>query len=259
MNTRSRSNAGGPSLEDLVLRYKAGEYGLGNKIVSLCQGTVRRHVFIWTRSNPEAFEDMYQEACIGIMQAVRNFDPGKGSFGTALYHAIRRELSRAVDEGVSIGRAGPRIRRRMRVVNSAINFHFEKHGEYPSSRELARLIGLSEEQVDESLLYLGITRLSFETPVTTDGTAPSDEIASESAVSAEDGALQKLLFERALRCMKALSASQNSVIAELYLKGHEPTRGEVGELIGGVSKQRVCQLEAGALDKLRRGVTSGRS
>lgn len=258
MNSHSSRKTRDQYLEDLVLRYQRGDRGVGNKIVELCHSRVRHHVFVWTQKAPELFDDMYQEACIGIIATIRDFDPRKGSFTTLLWNKVRGELSRAVNEGVSVGRGGPMMKKRIRSIERARNEFYRRKGRYPNIAELSYLVGLTREEAEEAMFHYGLRMLSFETPNDPAGRALCEEIVSEGEDPAVE-ALRRMMFERALACMDTLTDRESSVIAERFLNGGSPSRSEAGRILGGISKQRVGQLELAGLGKIRNAMEAGRS
>lgn len=193
----------------------------------------------------------------GIIAAIRDFDPRKGSFTTLLWNKVRGELSRAVNEGVSVGRGGPMMKKRIRSIERARNEFYRRKGRYPNIAELSYLVGLTREEAKEAMFHYGLRMLSFETPNDPAGRALCEEIVSEGEDPAVE-ALRKMMFERALACMDTLTDRESSVIAERFLSGNDSPRSDVGDMLS-ISKERVRQLEVAGLGKIRNAMEAGRS
>jgi RNA polymerase primary sigma factor len=200
------------------------------------------------------FADLVQEGCLGLLRALDRFDAARGVPFTAFATWwIRQGLQELRSDFMRPLRIPPKALRQLAELKSAHNrIWVEEHRQIPL-HELAERCGIDTEQA-EALLRADAEVRSLSDPV-----AASDEVGMlgdilEDPVSADDyeQLLDEIAGEQLRSLLGSLSARELEIIAARFgLEGRAIERlQEIGERMG-LSAERVRQLEARALAKLR--------
>jgi len=198
--------------------------------------------------------DLIQEGNIGLMRAVQRYDWRRGHrFSTHATWWIRQAISRAVaDKGrairlpVYVNTALNRVRReRQRLV--------QELGREPSEEELATAVGIEVHRLHELEAAPGAP-ISLESPVGEDEEQElGDVLADEASTSPEEAATAHTLTQEVRDVLSDVLTPREQLVLELRFglgNGHTYPLEQVGRQLG-ITRERVRQIEAGALAKLR--------
>ncbi|MFI5272632.1 MAG: sigma-70 family RNA polymerase sigma factor [Ktedonobacterales bacterium] len=198
--------------------------------------------------------DLIQEGNIGLMRAVQRYDWRRGHrFSTHATWWIRQAISRAVaDKGrairlpVYVNTALNRVRReRQRLVQDL--------GRDPTEQELADALGMDVERLHELEAAPG-TPISLELPVGEDEEQElGDVLADEASTSPEEVATTRTMKQEVLEVLEDVLTARERLVLQLRFglgNGHTFPLEQVGRQLG-ITRERVRQIEAGALAKLR--------
>jgi RNA polymerase primary sigma factor len=204
------------------------------------------------------FLDLINEGNIGLMEAARRFDPTRGvRFTSYAVWWIRQAILHYLSQAAQVFRVSPKTANILYRVATTLAKKRSEENETPTREALALEIGVSLNELNSSLEAAAGT-LSLDHPIDESGDLVlGDTLEQKIIESAEDTTITQHLKDQIGESLSSLSNMEENVLRLRFgLDDDQPlTLKEIGDRMN-LSRERIRQIEAQALGKLRKASTA---
>lgn len=237
---------------DFVRKAQSGDMKAMDHLIRQHLGLVSlvaRHY----RCRSHSHEDLVQEGVVGLITAIRRFEPRHGCrLSTYALHWVRQGIARAVEQKDRMIHVPARAASELRRIERLRQEHLCRRGREATAAELAAACGLSEERILQMLRNSEET-ISLETLLGAESTACFYDVARDpDAIDPEQHLVHGSRLAELQRGLDRLRPRERSVVSARYgLDGQQPqTLEQLGRSLN-LSREGIRQIEMRAIRKLR--------
>ncbi len=203
-------------------------------------------------------EDLIMEGNLGLMTAIDKFDPMRGfKLSTYAVWWIRQAILNALSEkGRSVRVPLNQVGLQQRI-RKAMQQFMQREERQPSVSELAEMMDIPEDKIEESLGYMS-SEVSIDLPVGEDGDSCLGDTLPSSLPSTDSGLNKESLRQDIQRWLQILDVRARDIITCSFgLNGKEPVSLEELGMRYGLSRERVRQIQQKSIRTLQVNIPAG--
>lgn len=199
------------------------------------------------------FTDLINEGNMGLIEAAKRFDPSRNvKFTSYAVWWIRQAILHAVSDMGHSMRLPPKISNMIYKIGLDLVKQAHRLHRKPTLEELSKSLDIPQKEL-ENILEISSSSISINQPLNENGELELEDTLEQHILPSVEESIFKNFMEKSLmECLTILDKREKRVIDLRFgLQDNKPkTLKEIGELMQ-LSRERIRQIEAKALDKLR--------
>lgn len=241
----------------LAIRYKEkGDLEAAYKLVTSNLRLVVKIAMDFQRHWMQNLMDLIQEGNIGLMQAVKKFDPYRGyKFSYYASFWIKAYIIKFIMDNWKLVKIGTTQAQRKLFFNlRKEKERLEAQGIEASPKLLSQRLDVKESEVTEMDMRLASGEISLDAPLDHDSTdthkafLPSRDIPVDDMLA--DAEAKAILHEKLKRFREGLKDKEAVIFDHRLLTDEPMTLQEIGDQFG-ISRERIRQIESRLKKKLK--------
>lgn len=200
------------------------------------------------------FTDLINEGNMGLIEAAKRFDPKRNvKFTSYAVWWIRQAILHAVSDMGHSMRLPPKISNMIYKIGTALVKQAHQLKRKPTTEELAKSLDIPQKEL-ENIMEISANSISINQPIDDEGELELEDTLQQHSMPSVEESLFKSFMEKTLsECLNILDQREKQVIDLRFgLNDQKPkTLKEIGDLMG-LSRERIRQIEAKAIEKLRK-------
>lgn len=241
---------------ELALKYH--QTGDSEAVMRLITSNLRLVVMV-AREYQRAIHnllDLIQEGNVGLLEAVKQFDPHRGvRLPSYAVWWIRAYVIRYVMNNFRLVKVGTtQAQRRLFFNLQKEKVRLEREGFTPTAKLIAENLGVKEKEVIEMDMRMGASEVSADSPLGPDTDTTVIDLLPQDSATAEDEVADRefygLMRTKLDEFRDTLKGRESEIFTERLLAEDPLTLQDLGERYG-VSRERVRQIEEGLRERLR--------
>lgn len=199
-----------------------------------------------------SLQDLVQDGVVGLYDALDKFDPDRGRFKTYASWWVRMRMLESLQQLSRTVRLPASVQNKLRALKK-LQDEFARHGTMPTSEQLAAALGVDQQKLRQlEMAALGTTSLDSPIAGKDDELTLADVIADDSVSDPAEAIDGEAIVAALRQALDTLEEREKDIVLKRFgFVGDQEQTLEQLAVTYGVSRERIRQIEAKAVQKLR--------
>lgn len=246
--------------EELANRFRRhGDQTAGRRLVTANLRLVVKIAQDYKKYWMNNFLDLIQEGNVGLVLAVRKFDPGRGvKFSYYAAYWIRAYIMKYIMDNWRLVKLGTtQVQRRLFYTLNKEKAFLEKQGIEPDAEMLAARLDVRQDEIEEMDLRCNGPEISLDAPLVADSDVERRDMLPDSGPTVEEITADREIAARVRsvigRSRERFDEREQVILSDRFIHYKSRTLQSIAEQFQ-VSRERIRQIEAGLIRKVRQAL-----